>query len=58
MHVDIDLTRLQRDEQGQQRMAAEGQIVGVSATHRADQKLVAHRTAVDEEILPERVGAR
>ncbi len=34
------------------------QIIGVSAVHRADQHLVAHRPSVDEQILPERIGAR
>ena len=58
MHVDVDLARLERDEQRQQRMAVARQIIGIGAAHRADQQLVAHRPAVDEQILPERVGAR
>ena len=58
MHVDVDLARIERDEQRQQRMAVARQIIGIGAAHRADQQLVAHRAAVDEQILPERVGAR
>ncbi len=58
MHVDVDLARIERDEQRQQRMAVARQIIGIGAAHRADQQLVAHRPAVDEQILPERVGAR
>ena len=58
MHVDVDLARIERDEQRHDRMAVARQIVGIGAAHHADQELVAHRPAVDEEILPERVGAR
>ena len=58
MHVDVDLARIERDEQRQQRMPVARQIIGISAAHRADQKLVAHRPAVDEQILAERIGAR
>ncbi len=58
MHVDVDLARIERDEQRQQRMAVARQIVGIGRAHRADQQLVAHRPAVDEQILPERIGAR
>ena len=57
VHIDIDLARLE----GRTAPAAEAvarQIIGIGAAHRADQKLVAHRAAVDEQILPERVGAR
>ena len=56
--VDVDLTRIKRDEQRQDRLAVARQIVRVGAAHRAKEELVAHRTAVDEEVLPERVGAR
>ena len=38
-------------------MAVARQIVGVRRAHRAEDQLVAHRAAVDEEILPERIGA-
>ena len=39
-------------------MAVARQVIGVSRAHRAEQQLVAHRAAVDEQILPERIGAR
>ena len=58
MHVDVDLARIERDEQRQHRMPVARQIIGVGAAHGADKKLVAHRPAVDEEILAERVGPR
>ena len=58
MHVDVDLARVERDEQRQQRMAVARQIVGVGRAHRAEQKFVAHRPAVDEQILRQRIGAR
>ena len=57
VHVDVDLARIERDEQRDDRMAVARQIVGIGAAHHADQELVAHRPAVDEEILPERIGA-
>ena len=57
MHVDIDLARRKRHEQSNQRVAVARQIIGISGTHRAEEKLVAHRPAVDEEILAERIGA-
>jgi hypothetical protein len=58
MHVDIDLTRRNRDEQREQRMPVARQVVGIGCAHRAKQKLVAHRPLVDEQILAERIGAR
>ena len=39
-------------------MAVARQIIGIGPAHRAEQQLVAHRAAVDEQILPERIGAR
>ena len=39
-------------------MAVARQVIGVGGAHHADQQLVAHRPAVDEEKLPERIGAR
>ena len=57
MHVHVDLARIERDEQRHHRMAVARQIVGVGGAHRADQQLVAHRPVVDEQILPERIGA-
>ena len=58
MHVDVDLARRKRDEQRDQRVAVARQIIGIGGAHRAEQKLVAHRPAVDEQILAERIGAR
>ena len=58
MHVDVDLARIERDEQRHQRMAVARQIVRIGAAHHADEQLVAHRPAIDEEILAERIGAR
>ena len=57
MHVDVDLARIERDEQRHDRMPVARQVVGIGAAHHADQELVAHRPAVDEQILPERIGA-
>ena len=39
-------------------MAVARQVIRIGAAQRAEQQLVAHRASVDEEILPERVGAR
>ena len=39
-------------------MTVARQIVGIGGAHGAEQELVAHRPAVDEKILAERVGAR
>ena len=47
-----------RDEQRDQRVAVARQIIGIGRAHRADQELVAHRPAVDEQILAERIGPR
>ena len=58
MHVHIDFARIDGDEQRHHRLTAARQIIGVSAVDRADQHLVAHRPAVDEQILAERIGAR
>ncbi len=57
MHVDVDLARIERDEQRDDRMAVARQVVGVGGAHHADQQLVAHRAAIDEEILAKRIGA-
>ena len=56
MHVHVDLARRDRDEQRDDRIAVARQIVRVGAAHRAEQQLVAHRAAVDEEVLRERVA--
>ncbi len=58
MHVHIDFARIEFDEQRSHRMTAGMQKVGVAAAQRAEQHLVAHRAAVHEEILGERVAAR
>ena len=57
MHVHVDLARRQRHEQRHDRMAVARQVIGIGAADGADQQLVAHRAAVDEQILPERIGA-
>ena len=57
MHIDVDLARIKRHEQRHNRMTVARQIVGIGGTHDADQELVAHRPSVDEQILPERIGA-
>ena len=57
MHVDVHLARRQRHEQRHHRMAVARQVIRIGAADDADQKLVAHRAAVDEQILPERIGA-
>ena len=58
MYVDVHFACIDRDEQRDQRVAVARQIVGIGGAHRAEQKLVAHRAAVDEEILAKRIGAR
>ena len=58
MHIGVDLGAIERHEQRHDGMTVARQIVGIGRAHRADNELVAHRPAVDEQILPERVGAR
>ena len=58
MHIGVDLARIERHEQRHHRMAVARQIVGIGRAHRAENQLVAHRAAIDEQILPERVGPR
>ena len=57
--MDVDVDRLGRhlEKQRHQRMAVAGEEILVGAAHRAVQQPVAHRPAVDEEILLRR-GAR
>ncbi len=57
MHVDVDLARIERDEQRHDGMAIARQIIGIGGAHHADEELVADRAAVDEQILAERIGA-
>ena len=49
--VDVDLGRVELDVEGGDRMAVAGQEVGVGGAQRAVQQPVAHRAAVDEQIL-------
>ena len=51
MHVHVHLARIEFDEQRERGMPVAGQIIHVGAAHGAVQQLVAHRPAVDEEIL-------
>ena len=55
MDVDVDLLGRQLDVERDQRMAVAGQEVGVGGAQRALQQPVAHRPAVDEQVL---VGRR
>ncbi len=55
VHVDVDLARGERHEQRQQRIARLGQQIAVGRAHGADQQLVLHRAAVDEQVLLARV---
>ena len=57
MHVDIDVGGIDVEEQRHHRMAVARQQVLVGAAHRAEQQAVAHRPAVDEQVLPLRAGA-
>ncbi len=57
VHVDVDLARIEGDEQRDDRMAVARQVIRIGGAHHADEEPVAHRPAVDEQILPERVGA-
>ena len=58
VHVDVDLARRKLDKQRHERMAIARQIIGIGRTHGAEEKLVAYRPSVDEQILAERIGAR
>ena len=51
MNVHIDLFRRQIDEQRHQRVAVAGEEILIGAAHRALQQPVAHRAAIDEQIL-------
>src|SRR5690349_2819618 len=57
MDVDVDLARIEGDEQGDDRMAITLEEIGVGGANRAEEELVAYRPAVDEEELSEAVGA-
>ena len=57
MDVDVDEGRIAFQEQRQRRMAVAREEIRIGAAHRADQQLVAHRPAVDEQELHRAVGA-
>ena len=57
MDVDVDLVRRAVEKQRDHRMAVAREHVLIGAAHRADQQFVAHRPAVDDEILVARQGA-
>ena len=54
--VDVDLVGRPVEKQRDDRMAVARQHVLIGAAHRARQQLVAHRPAVDDEILVARQG--
>src|ERR1700730_12762915 len=54
MDVDVDLARI--EEEGDDRVAVAFQQVGIGGADRAEEELVAHRPAVDEEKLRQAVG--
>ena len=56
MDVDVDLPGIELDEQDGDRMPVAGQHVCIGPAQRRHQQLVAHRPAVDEEELRQRVG--
>ena len=51
MDIDVDRFRRAVEEQHHHRMTVAGEEILISAAHRTDQQLVAHRAAIDEEIL-------
>ena len=51
MDVDVDLGGIAFDEQGRDRVPVGGQEIDVRAAQRAGERLVAHRTPVDEQEL-------
>ena len=57
MDVDVDLARIAVDEQRHHRVAVGRQKVHIRCAERAGERLVAHRPAVDEDELLERVRA-
>ena len=57
MHVHVDLIGWQREEERKHGMPPVGHEVAVTAAHGAGEQLVAHRPAIDHEMLPEAVGA-
>ena len=57
MDIGVDLLRVCCDEQRHHRMTVARQVIGIGRAHRAQNQLVTHRTAVDEQILAERIRA-
>ncbi len=57
MNVDVNLTGIERQEEGGDRVAIALHHVGVSGAECAEELLVADRAAVDEEILREAIAA-
>jgi hypothetical protein len=55
MDVDVDLAWLAFDEQSRDRVPVGGQEVEIGASERAGERLVAHRSPVDEQELLGRV---
>ena len=51
MHVHIDIRRRQIEKQRHDRMAVARQQILIGAAHRADDQLVLHRAAIDEQVL-------
>ena len=58
MDVDVDRLRIAGDEQRRDRVPAGGQKIEIGGAQGARQRLVAHRPAIDEEILGKRVRPR
>ena len=57
MHVHVDLVGRQGEEERKHGMPPVGHEVAVTAAHGAGEQLVAHRPAIDHEMLAEAVGA-
>ena len=57
MDVDIDGARIKRDKQRQERITPLRQQIAIGCPYRTDQKLIAHRAAVDEQVLLTRIRA-
>ena len=58
MHVDVDALRIEIEEQHERRMAAMEQHVGVSLAHGMGDDAIAHKPAVDVEVLLIGLAAR
>jgi hypothetical protein len=58
VHVDVDAAGSTSKEQHEGRMPAVEQHVAIGLAHRVGHQLVAHRAAIDEEVLQVRLAAR